>query len=113
MSVSDKKELTLEEAIELRKKMGITSADIKIKRIKPLLDPVIEEIKHKLAYDTENNIFVFPVEAPIKIGYPCANDFDDFIAKTFPNNDLFNVRIDNVINTAKQTTKFNVILYIK
>ena len=98
---------------ELRKKMGIKSEDIKIKRIKPFLDPVIEEIKHKLAYDTENNIFTFTVETPIKIGYPSVNDFDDFIAKTFPKNDLFNVRIDNVIDTAKQTTKFDVILYIK
>ena len=65
MSVSDKKELTLEEAIELRKKMGITSADIKIKRIEPLLGPIIEEIKHKLAYDTENNIFSTIIIIPI------------------------------------------------
>lgn len=113
MSVSDKKELTLEEAIELRKKMGIKSEDIKIKRIKPFLDPVIEEIKHKLAYDTENNIFTFTVEIPIKIGYPSVGDFENYIFKTFPKNDLYRVCIENVIDTARGTTKFDVILYIK
>ena len=82
--------LTMREAIERRKKIDNDSKIKKSEYIKLVSNNIIEDIKHKLAHDTDNNSFEMQhtIKHKIDTEYIYCNDIADYISKVIDSENI-------------------------
>ena len=82
--------LTMREAIESRKKIDNDSKIKKSEYIKLVSNNIIEDIKHKLAHDTDNNLFEMQhtIKRKIDTEYIYCGDIADYISKVIDSENI-------------------------